>query len=71
MEAFIVEPSNSKQVDDLISFLKERKIGFKNYLTNTENTKQYNKDWVEMMNKSETDFAEGRIHRVNLDEIWK
>ena len=70
MTSLIVDTKNQKQLDTLIGFLKEMKLNFRDFVTDNS-TKEYNKDWVKMMEKSEVDFEAGRTHKIELDEIWK
>ena len=70
MNTLIIQPKNKAQLETVTAFLKALKIDFKNYsATNGKDT--YNAEWVDMMKKSEADFKNGRVHKIDLEEIWK
>ena len=52
-------------------FLKALKIKFKNDKTKSEDTCDYNPEFVASIERSIQDAKEGKFIRVKLDDIWK
>ena len=70
METIIVHPKNNEEQKVIKAFLEALKIKFEN-LTNTSNQSNYNPDFVASMERSIQDAKEGKVTRINLDDIWK
>jgi hypothetical protein len=70
MNTLIIQPKNKAQMETVTAFLKALKIDFKKHAVTNGKT-IYNAEWVDMIKKSEDDFKKGKVHKINLDEIWK
>lgn len=70
METFIVHPKNNEERKVIKAFLEALKIKFENFKNKPEEG-SYNADFVTTMEQSIQDAAEGKITRIELDDIWK
>lgn len=70
METFIVHPKNNEERKVIKAFLEALKIKFENFKNKPEEG-SYNPDFVATMEQSIQDAAEGKITRIELDDIWK
>jgi len=67
METLIIHPSDSSQSKALIKILKALNISFERKKTK----ESYNTDFVKMMDKSIEEANEGKLTKIELDDIWK
>lgn len=68
MDAIII-PTENKNIDKLIEFLKSLKIDFEK-INNVEDS-IYSKEFQQLMDKSVQQSKEGKVSKVSLDDIWK
>ncbi|MDR6966193.1 putative metal-binding protein [Flavobacterium arsenatis] len=71
MESFIVHPKNQEERNVVKAFLEALKIKFEKTTEQNPDESPYNPEFVATMEKSKQDFKEGKITRINLDDIWK
>lgn len=67
METLIIHPNSSSQTKALIEILKAFNISFERKKTK----KNYDANFVVMMDKSISQAKKGNLTKVTLDEIWK
>jgi hypothetical protein len=70
METIIIHTEENK-MELIKDFLKSIKVTFETKTTSKVEESPYNPEFVAKIRESEEDYKNGKIHRVNLDEIWK
>jgi hypothetical protein len=70
METIIVHPKNSKEQKVITAFLEALKIKFED-LKKVSEESNYNAEFVASMERSIQDAKEGKLTRMELDDIWK
>lgn len=70
METIIVHPKNNEEQKVIKAFLEALKIKFENGITKSEDTCDYNPEFVASIERSIQDAKEGKFIRVELDDIW-
>jgi len=70
METIIVHPKNNEEQKVIKAFLEALKIKFEN-LKNTSKEGNYSPEFEATMERSIQDAKEGKVTRINLDDIWK
>jgi len=79
METFIVHPKNNEERKVIKAFLEALKIKFENFKNKPEGTSDselakqsdYSPEFVATMEQSIQDAKEGKVTRIQLDDIWK
>ncbi len=67
METLIIHPSNSNQSKALIKILKAFNVAYE-----IKKTKEpYKTDFVKMMDKSIEEANQGKLTKIELDDLWK
>jgi hypothetical protein len=70
MQTLIIHTEDDK-VQIIKDFLNSIKVKFENKTTSIEKNSPYDPEFVAKIRQSEEDFKNGKIHKVNLDDIWK
>jgi hypothetical protein len=70
METIIVHPKNSKEQKVITAFLEALKIKFED-LKKVSEESNYDAEFVASMERSIQDAKEGKLTRMELDDIWK
>jgi ribosomal protein S5 len=65
-DILIVHPSNNDEMNVIKAFFKALKIKFE-----VTQDSVYNPEFVEKIEKSRKQAAEGKTTKINLDDIWK
>ena len=68
MESLIVHPKNKKQLSALKTFITAFKISFEEKV---DNKSTYNREFIEKINRSESDFEAGNYKVVKTEDLWK
>ena len=64
---FIAHPANNEQITALEAFMKALKIKFE--VSKTES--DYNPEFVAKIENSRKQALEGKVVKIELDDIWK
>jgi hypothetical protein len=64
METFIVRPDNKEQLKALKVIMKALKIPFEQY-------KEYDHEFVKMVQQGDEDIKAGKGAIVDIDNLWK
>ena len=67
METLIIHPSDSSQSKALIKILKAFNISFERKKTKAP----YHPDFIKMMDKSIEEAKQGKLTKIELDDLWK
>jgi hypothetical protein len=70
MKTLIIHTEDDK-VQIIKDFLNSIKVKFETKTTSTEEESPYDPAFVAKIRKSEEDYKNGKVHKINLDDIWK
>ena len=70
MEAIIVRPENKDELKALKDFLKSMKMRFNNEDAEIKKA-VHNAEYTAQLKRGLADADAGRLHKIDLDEIWK
>lgn len=70
MKTLIIHTEDDK-VQIIKDFLNSIKVKFETKITTKEEDSPYDPEFVAKIRQSEEDYKNGKIHRINLDDIWK
>jgi len=64
MDNILIAPKSKKEFDLLTEILKSMRIAF-------QIEKPYNKELVKKIEKSRTEYKNGKFKSINTDDLWK
>jgi len=67
MDTLLILPKNEAEQTAVKAFCQALKVAYEE----EPEAENYNPEFVAKVKRSEEDFKAGRIHKINLDEIWK
>ena len=70
MEAIIVRPETKDELKALKDFLKSMKMRFSNEDAEIKRA-VHNAEYTAKLKRGLADAEAGRMHKIDLDEIWK
>lgn len=70
MKTLIIHTEDDK-AQIIKDFLNSIKVKFESKTTSKEEDSPYDPEFVAKIRQSEEDYKNGKIHKINLDDIWK
>lgn len=67
MDTLLILPKTEAELSAVKAFCQVLNVAFEE----EPEAASYNAEFVKKVKRSEQDFEAGRIHKINLDEIWK
>lgn len=67
MSTLLILPKNEAEENAVKAFCQVLNVAYEE----EPEAENYNPEFIAKIKRSEEDFNAGRVHKINLDEIWK
>lgn len=67
MDTLLILPKTEAELSAVKAFCQVLNVAFEE----EPEAENYNPEFIKKIKRSEEDYKAGRVHKINLDEIWK
>ena len=69
METIVINTEEPSKMKQIIAFLNSLNVSFE--LKKNKKTKEYNKEFVEKIERSRKEYKEGKFTTIKMEDLWK
>ena len=69
METIVINTEEPSKMKQIIAFLNSLNVSFE--LKKNKKTKEYNKEFVEKIERSRKEYKEGKFTTIKTEDLWK